>query len=91
MINFFLYYKCHVFEEVKSQNINSNEEEEVLWLNKPTDSIDITLNESISMAKIYAKRDEIIQMYKFRIGLLSSSLLENPELKVRIFLFYYFI
>ncbi|XKL69442.1 hypothetical protein PGB90_007211 [Kerria lacca] len=68
--------------EVKSQNINSNEEEEVLWLNKPTDSIDITLNEPISMAKIYAKRDEIIQMYKFRIGLLSSSLLENPELKI---------
>ena len=42
----------------------------------------IDTSEPVSMAKILAKREEVLQKYKFRIGLLSSTLLENPEQKV---------
>ena len=42
----------------------------------------IDTSEPVSMAKIYAKREEALQKCKFRIGLLSSTLLENPEQKV---------
>lgn len=52
------------------------------WLNSSTISNGIDLNEPISMAKIYARREEVIQKYKFRIGILSSAVLENPEEKV---------
>lgn len=67
--------------EVESDEPNENDDE-VSWLDKITDTKEIDVNEPVSMAKIYAKREETVQKYKFRIGLLSSSLLENPEVKV---------
>lgn len=59
-----------------------DDDDEISWLDKLTENHEIDINEPISMAKIYAKRDEAIRKYKFRIGLLSSAILENPEMKV---------
>lgn len=60
------------------------DEDEVSWLGTVGDAIEIDPNEPVSMAKIYAKREELIQKYKYRIGLMCSTLLENPEQKVLI-------
>ncbi len=59
--------------------------EEVSWLD--TSNVDeLNLSQPLCMAEIFARREEIVQKYKLRIGLLSSTLLENPEIKVNIFL-----
>lgn len=59
-----------------------NENDEVSWLDRISDTKEINIDEPVSMAKIYAKREETVQKYKFRIGVLASSVLENPEMKV---------
>jgi len=50
--------------------------------NEPEKDLSINKGEPISVAKLYAKRENTIQCYKQRIGLLASTLLENPDLKV---------
>lgn len=55
---------------------------------EPKKEISVNKGEPISVAKLYAKRENTIQNYKQRIGLLASTLLENPDLKVNIFFFY---
>jgi len=50
--------------------------------NEPEKEISVNKGEPISVAKLYAKRENTIQSYKQRIGLLASTLLENPDLKV---------
>lgn len=50
--------------------------------NEPEKEILVNKGEPISVAKLYAKRENTIQSYKQRIGLLASTLLENPDLKV---------
>jgi len=49
---------------------------------EPKKEISVNKGEPISVAKLYAKRENTIQNYKQRIGLLASTLLENPDLKV---------
>jgi len=53
--------------------------------NEPEKEITVNKGEPISVAKLYAKRENTIQSYKQRIGLLASTLLENPDLKVFFF------
>lgn len=63
---------------------NENNDDEYVWLdtNEPEKDLLVNKGEPISVAKLYAKRENTIQSYKQRIGLLASTLLENPELKV---------
>ena len=72
--------------DTETMEVNEDEEKpqdnQVSWLGNIYDGSNIEISEPVSVAKIYAKRDEAIQKYKFRIGLLSSGFLENPELKV---------
>lgn len=67
---------------------NENNDDEYVWLdtNEPEKEITVNKGEPISVAKLYAKRENTIQSYKQRIGLLASTLLENPDLKVIFFL-----
>ncbi|XP_063231690.1 nucleolar complex protein 3 homolog [Bacillus rossius redtenbacheri] len=37
----------------------------------------------VSMADLFVCREQLLQKYKFRIGVLSSGLLENPEMKIK--------
>lgn len=66
---------------------NENNDDEYVWLdtNEPEKEITVNKGEPISVAKLYAKRENTIQSYKQRIGLLASTLLENPDLKVFFF------
>ncbi|XP_012260136.2 nucleolar complex protein 3 homolog [Athalia rosae] len=41
----------------------------------------IDINKPVSTAELLACREEVLQSRRFKIGILSSSLLENPELK----------
>lgn len=68
---------------------NDNNNDEYVWLdtNEPEKEISVNKGEPISVAKLYAKRENTIQHYKQRIGLLASTLLENPSLKVKYFIF----
>lgn len=68
---------------------NENNIDEYVWLdtNEPEKELLVNKGEPISVAKLYAKRENTIQSYKQRIGLLASTLLENPELKVSIYIF----
>lgn len=72
--------------DAEKMEVNRDEDKrqdnQVSWLGNIYDGSNIEISEPVSVAKIYAKRDEAIQKYKFRIGLLSSGFLENPELKV---------
>lgn len=72
-----------------SYEVNENNNDEYIWLatNEPEKDISINKGEPISVAKLYAKRENIIQTYKQRIGLLASTLLENPDLKVNHFVY----
>lgn len=65
---------------------NENSNDEYTWLNtnEPEKDLSVNKGEPISVAKLYAKRENTIQSYKQRIGLLASTLLENPDLKVNI-------
>lgn len=73
------------------ENENENDNDEYVWLdtNQPDKEISVNKGEPISVAKLYAKRENTIQNYKQRIGLLASTLLENPDLKVNYFLYLY--
>jgi len=90
-------YLC-VIELEKSQpkkkkiEVNNENNDEYVWLdtNEPEKEITVNKGEPISVAKLYAKRENTIQSYKQRIGLLASTLLENPDLKV-FFLFFFFV
>lgn len=72
-----------------SYEVNENDNDEYIWLatNEPEKAISINKGEPISVAKLYAKRENTIQTYKQRIGLLASTLLENPDLKVNHFVY----
>lgn len=72
-----------------SCEVNENNNDEYIWLatNEPEKDISVNKGEPISVAKLYAKRENTIQTYKQRIGLLASTLLENPDLKVNHFVF----
>lgn len=63
---------------------SEDKDDEYVWLdtNEPEKEISVNKGEPISVAKLYAKRENTIQSYKQRIGLLASNLLENPDLKV---------
>lgn len=61
----------------------------LLDTNEPEKEISVNKGEPISVAKLYAKRENTIQNYKQRIGLLASTLLENPDLKVKYFICLY--
>ncbi|XP_050424907.1 nucleolar complex protein 3 homolog [Adelges cooleyi] len=67
----------------KKQKVE-NDEDGYTWLeeNEPEKEIVVNKGEPISVAKLYAKRENTLQNYKQRIGLLASTLLENPELKI---------
>lgn len=69
------------------KNGNNDDDDEYVWLatNEPENNISVNKGEPISVAKLYAKRENTIQSYKQRIGLLASNLLENPDLKVNYF------
>lgn len=71
-------------EVTSKQNKNKNDGSDYTLLeeNEPNKEISINKGEPISVAKLYAKRENTIQTYKQRIGLLASTLLENPDLKV---------
>lgn len=81
---------CFVLDIEKSQkkkkpnaiNEDNNDEYLLLDTNEPEKEISVDKSEPISVAKLYAKRENTIQIYKQRIGLLASNLLENPDLKV---------
>ncbi|VVC26140.1 Hypothetical protein CINCED_3A001861 [Cinara cedri] len=64
------------------ENDEENNEYVLLDTNEPEKEISINKGEPISVAKLYAKRENTIQSYKQRIGLLASTLLENPDLKI---------
>ncbi|XP_060876589.1 nucleolar complex protein 3 homolog isoform X1 [Metopolophium dirhodum] len=70
----------------KKKIIEDNKEnnDEYVWLDaiEPKKEISVNKGEPISVAKLYAKRENTIQNYKQRIGLLASTLLENPDLKI---------
>lgn len=68
----------------ESNDDNENNNDEYIWLdtNEPEKDLSVNKGEPISVAKLYAKRENTIQSYKQRIGLLASNLLENPDLKV---------
>ena len=68
----------------KTEDNNENKNDEYIWLdtNEPEKETLVNKGEPISVAKLYAKRENTIQSYKQRIGLLASTLLESPELKV---------
>lgn len=64
-----------------------NNSEEYVWLEtEGSEETTLDINKPVSFAKIYAKREDIVRKHKLRIGLLSSSLLENPEFKVSIYM-----
>lgn len=70
------------------ENIEENNDDYILLdTNEPDKEISVNKGEPISVAKLYAKRENTIQSYKQRIGLLASTLLENPDLKVNLFVF----
>lgn len=71
------------------RNGNNDDDDEYVWLatNEPEKNISVNKGEPISVAKLYAKRENTIQSYKQRIGLLASNLLENPDLKVNYFIY----
>lgn len=75
-----------------NHEINENNNDEYIWLatNEPEKDISVNRGEPISVAKLYAKRENTIQTYKQRIGLLASTLLENPDLKVNHCVYLYF-
>lgn len=67
---------------------NENHDEYIcLDTNEPEKDISVNKGEPISVAKLYAKRENTIQSYKQRIGLLASTLLENPDSKVSYFIY----
>lgn len=66
----------------KNKNKSDKSDYTLLEENEPNKEISINKGEPISVAKLYAKRENTIQIYKQRIGLLASTLLENPDLKV---------
>lgn len=68
----------------KKKTEDSENNNEYVWLdtNEPEKELSYNKSEPISVAKLYAKRENIIQSYKQRIGLLASTLLENPDQKV---------
>lgn len=74
-----------------NENNENNDGDEYIWLatNEPEKTISVNKGEPISVAKLYAKRENTIQSYKQRIGLLASTLLENPDLKVIHFMYMY--
>lgn len=65
-------------------NENNSDEYILLNTNELETNLSVNKGEPISVAKLYAKRENTIQSYKQRIGLLASTLLENPDLKVNI-------
>lgn len=75
--------KIHDDGDYNNEN-NDDDDDRYIWLatNEPEKDISINKGEPISVAKLYAKRENTIQSYKKRIGLLASTLLENPDLKV---------
>lgn len=102
VLHFMFYYihvstlcTCFVLDIEKSQkkkkpnenNEDNNDEYVLLDTNEPEKEISVDKGELISVAKLYAKRENTIQSYKQRIGLLASNLLENPDLKVSSFVF----
>lgn len=48
----------------------------------PSIEDDEDLSHPLSTAEILARREQLVVQYKFRIGLLASGLLEDPEAKV---------
>ncbi|XP_044010019.1 nucleolar complex protein 3 homolog, partial [Aphidius gifuensis] len=64
-------------DEKEEKEIDSDEE--VIADFEP--EIKDTEKEKISTIELYACREEVLRSKKFKIGLLSSALLENPELK----------
>lgn len=78
-----------ILKKKKIDDANEIDEsnDEYIWLdtNEPEKEIAFNKSEPISVAKLYAKRENTIQSYKQRIGLLASTLLENPDLKVNYF------
>lgn len=77
--------------ENNNENNNEDNKDDYDWLdtNEPEKDILVNKGEPISVAKLYAKRENTIQSYKQRIGLLASTLLENPDLKVIVFNFHH--
>lgn len=74
-------------DSIKDNGIN-DDEYILLDTNEPEKEITVNKGEPISVAKLYAKRENTIQSYKQRIGLLASTLLENPDLKVNVMFIY---
>lgn len=77
----------NVEESISGSKIDAqksrNNSEEYVWLEtEGSEETTLDINKPVSFAKIYAKREDIVRKHKLRIGLLSSSLLENPEFKI---------
>ncbi|XP_050523958.1 nucleolar complex protein 3 homolog [Daktulosphaira vitifoliae] len=66
----------------QKNNKNDSCDYTLLDENEPNKEITVNKGEPISVAKLYAKRENTIQIYKQRIGLLASTLLENPDLRI---------
>jgi hypothetical protein len=75
--------KQKIDDDEENENDNNNDDYVLLDTNEPEKEISVNRGEPISVAKLYAKRENTIQHYKQRIGLLASTLLENPDLKVK--------
>ncbi|XP_065207103.1 nucleolar complex protein 3 [Planococcus citri] len=69
-------------EKEEKRPASGLEDDEITWSNELVGNEELDLDEPVSVAKIYAKREQLVNKYKFRIGLLSSTLLENPEMKI---------
>lgn len=78
-------------QKVDEDDETKDNDDEYIWLdtNEPEKELSVNKGEPISVAKLYAKRENTIQSYKQRIGLLASTLLENPDLKVYYYKYIY--
>uniref|UniRef100_A0A1B6JVH4 Nucleolar complex protein 3 homolog n=1 Tax=Homalodisca liturata TaxID=320908 RepID=A0A1B6JVH4_9HEMI len=70
-------------EDVGTKEDEEMPEEEGIETELPVVEEEEDLTEPLSTAEILARREQLIAQYKFRIGLLASGLLEDPQAKVK--------
>lgn len=69
-------------EEVKKQeDAEENSDDEIIF-DEHSKEDGLNPNIPLSTAELLAYREEVLEKRKFQIGILSSGLLENPEIKV---------
>ncbi|XP_018346900.1 PREDICTED: nucleolar complex protein 3 homolog [Trachymyrmex septentrionalis] len=79
-----------IFNEEENEDTNENQEENKEDNQQENNDTDIDIdthnllqvtNRPVSMVELLACREEILKAKRFKIGILSSGILENPELK----------